>query len=235
MKDKSNTWNFFICVRHWKNHPKKSCEKHSNVNPKTLTTSFAVTRAQFWREPLTTITQMSFVIAQDEPDYWFFHPSFEEGISRQVPGLAAATRSEPQRPLLWGLSCAVVTAGTPFAPGNSFILRSTTCCLVSPNEQLVCWLAFAAPFVCGPRGAIRLITSDLGAAHLSMGPQWWRNLWHRPWDFTVNRAWQCSAAVALILEVILISRIELKETFLVSHPTSCTLPTLPLPSPINLC
>lgn len=96
--------NFYDTV---KKLPKKSSERHGDVNPNNLTASFAGIRAQSRRSPLGTVTQMLLVTVQDEPDHWFFNPNFEEGVSSQIPGLAAATRSEPHRLVLWGLSCAV--------------------------------------------------------------------------------------------------------------------------------
>lgn len=138
----------------WKNYPKKTYERHSNMNPKNLTASFAGITAQSWRKPLGTIHPN--VTVQDETGHWFLHPSFKEGVSRQIPDQAAATRSEPHRPMLWGLSCCIHAVWCP---------QMTTSLLNS-----FCW----HPLCVGQGVPLDSITSDPGAsAYLFMGPQWW--------------------------------------------------------------
>lgn len=79
-------------------------------------------------------------------------------VSCQVLGLAAAARSEPWRPMLWGLGSFVRwQQGHPFPleMWSAFwdVLRH---CLMTSNEQPAYWLAFAEPFVCEPWDPIRL-------------------------------------------------------------------------------
>lgn len=73
---KPNTWKNFICEPHekitQKNNKQKTYERHSDMNPKNLTASFAGVTAQSWRNPRGPSPDFSLLLCRMKPAIGFF-------------------------------------------------------------------------------------------------------------------------------------------------------------------